>query len=256
MRPLWLAAGTVCTIVAVLLAAGGVWHGFARAELPSEHKSRSIPFSGKQFKLEVVQGVVDVDVVTGEAGVVDLYRTLRWTKDKPTVKEDWDGRSLRLSVTCPGDDQPNRPACMAEYELLVPDETEFEATTTSGTLNVDGLHADVRVTSVSGNVRASGIAGNVWIRSASGDINTGMLAGDRADVETGSGEVSVDFDKPPSLVRAVARVSGNVTVRVPVQRYDVSVQAKWSEVAVSSDVDSQRKLTAMAPQGQVLIFAR
>ncbi|MFI6597779.1 DUF4097 family beta strand repeat-containing protein [Nonomuraea sp. NPDC050536] len=256
MRPLWLAAGTVCTIAALLFATGGLWTLFVEARPPIEYTSRSIPFSGKKLVVEVAQGNVSLNVETGEAGVVDVYRMLQWSQDKPLVKEDWDGHTLRLSATCSGDDHPDRTVCTADYRVVVPAEAEVEAKTTNGVLNASHLHGTVRLTSVSGDITAAGIAGNVVIRSGSGNITADKLESHQVDAETGSGNLRLWLTTRPTLLRAVARVSGDIDAWVPKGAYDVTTAARWSRVDVDRDPASPSKITLSAPEGAISLDDR
>ncbi|MGW0809608.1 hypothetical protein [Nonomuraea sp. NPDC002799] len=255
MRAAWLTAGALVTVFALVLSTALIWQGIGRARTPEEVSERSIPFTRDRLAVRADKGQVNVVVIRGKAGELLLQRTLSWSRDRPTVSEDWDAGTgtLRLEAVCPGYDQPDGPLCQADYLLLVPSETSVEAGTTGGDLAVSDVFGDVRLTSVSGNILARDITGDVWARSGSGDVFTEELGGDAADVEVGSGNVHVTFVSPPTSVRAVVRTTGDVTVILPPHAYDLTTEAANATIDVDKDPASPRKVTAKAPGGSVTV---
>ncbi|HEX4811596.1 MAG TPA: hypothetical protein VFV66_02445 [Nonomuraea sp.] len=258
MRAAWLAAGTVATVIALLLSTVLLWRGFARARTPIDTVHRSIAFTSDKVEIRTSSGPVNLVVVPGRAGELLITRTLRWSQDRPVATEVWDAArsTLRLEADCRGADQPDGPVCQADYLVSVPPETHLVAATTRGKLTVSEAFGSVRVTSVSGNVRLDDVAGPVWARSGTGSVTGGRLAGGLADVETGSGNVDLSFAGAPASVRAVVRTAGDVNVYVPPAAYDVTVSAPNATVAVKRDKTSPRKITARVKAGWVSLCCR
>ncbi|NUR93292.1 MAG: DUF4097 family beta strand repeat protein [Nonomuraea sp.] len=256
MRAAWLTAGTICTIIATMVATVALWRGFAMARPPVERTYRTVQFSGKSLKVEASRGRVTVRIVPGEAGVVVVDREVRWSKDRPAITQEWDGRKLTLGSTCPDTGLHNEPLCSTDFLVSVPPETAVEARSTSGQLDVTGVTRELRLTTVSGDVRVSDSAGPLTVRSGSGDIDADFLSGDKVDVETGGGDVRMLFDVAPHEIRAVARTRGAVNILVPEGRYDVTAQAERTRVLVESDSAAPRKITASAPKSSVSIGYR
>ena len=253
MRAIWLSAGAMATVVALLITSGVLWDAFARARPPIETTSRSIPFKLSQLKVIVARGNVNVSIQPGEAGELFLERSLRWSKQKPGVKEDWDEqRRLRIEVSCPGMDQPDAPICQADYTLFVPEETDIEAESANGDLDVSDIFGDVRMTSESGALRVYRTSGKVWARSGSGDVRGIGLTGGEADMETGAGHVDLSFDAAPTKVRAVVRTRGDVVLMVPDLGYDVTANAKRADINVKKEPTSPRKITIQAQNALVM----
>lgn len=254
MRAAWLTAGAVATVIALLLSTALLWRGFSKGRAPQEFQRKSIAFTLPTLKVRTGKGQVNLYILPGKAGELQLNRYLRWTSlDRPAVTEKWDGRSLLLDVDCKGSGQPDGPLCEADYTLLVPPETDIEATTTVGDLGVNQITGGVRLTTVSGQVSADNTTGKVWARSGSGTIEARGLYGDQVDVETGSGDVDMNFIIPPQKVRAVARAMGNVSVSVPPSDYDVTVEGRNTSVEIEKSPDSSRKINALAPLGSVSV---
>lgn len=256
MRVLWLSAGAVATVCALLISSATLWHGFAQASPPTEITSRSISFKLSQLKVIAGRGSVNVSIHPGDAGELFLERSLRWSKTKPAVKEDWDGRTLRLDASCPGTDERHPPVCEADYTLFVPVETDVEAESANGGLEVNRIYGNVRMTSESGLLRVSETSGAVWARSGSGNIGGRALIGGDADVETGSGRVDLSFDTAPTRVRAVVRTRGSVAVLVPGLAYDVEARAKNVNLDIRKDSASPRKITVQVPDGMASVCCR
>ncbi|MGW2160002.1 DUF4097 family beta strand repeat-containing protein [Nonomuraea sp. NPDC001699] len=254
MRAIWLTAGAVATVAALLLSVLLVWNGFARATAPQERQVRSVPFELSTLKVTTGSGEVNVEIAPGPAGELTIARNVGWTSiDRPVITEDWNGDTLRLDIRCGASRDPDGPVCRADYTLLVPFETGIEARTTVGDLSVGNVVGAVRLTTVSGDVRADGITGGLWARSGSGTVNGNSLLGTRADVETGSGDVRLDFASPPLTVRAVARATGDVELRLPPETYDVTTEGRRTEVEVDASTGAPRKVEARAPLGSVRV---
>ncbi|MEO3887377.1 hypothetical protein [Nonomuraea sp. B5E05] len=258
MRAAWLVVGALTTTVALLVSTTVLWRTFARARTPEEVTSRSIPFTERRIQINAARGDVDVAILPGNAGELLISRSLRWTRDRPAVTEDWDARTstLRLEAVCPGADQPDGPLCRADYLLFVPPETDIEAGTTGGMLSVDNVYGDVRLTSVTGDVSVDDVAGSLWARVGTGSVRADTLNAEEADVEVGAGNVSLSFANPPATVKAVVRTSGDVQVHVREGSYDVSVVARNSTLNIGRDPSSPRKITARAPDGTVTLCCR
>ncbi|MEU8365228.1 DUF4097 family beta strand repeat-containing protein [Nonomuraea sp. NPDC048882] len=258
MRAAWLAGGAVATVIALMISTIGIWDGFARARMPTDFTSRSIPFEDGQVHIRTGRGQVNLDVVAGQAGELRIDRELHWSRERPTVTEDWDAETatLRLDAACPGSDQPDGPLCLANYRLSVPPETDLEARTVGGLLSVDELFSDIRVTSVSGDVRLTAISGDVWARTGTGDVDGAGLSGNTADVEVGSGDVKLLFTAVPSSVKAVVRTSGDVALDVPGGVYDVKATGVNTTVGVRRSATSSKKIVAGTTDGMVSVCCR
>ncbi|MDP4511431.1 DUF4097 family beta strand repeat-containing protein [Nonomuraea turcica] len=258
MRAAWLTAGAVVTVIALLISSVLIWRGFARARTPVDTALRSIPFTKDKVRIAAASGQVDLFIVPGQAGELLIQRTLRWSRDRPTVTEDWNAAdsTLRLEAVCPRADQPDGPICRAEYVITVPPETDLVAGTTKGVLAVNEAFGSLRLTSVSGDIRLHDVAGSLWARTGTGSIEGERLDGDAADVEAGSGRVHLSFTSPPTSVRAVVRTRGDITVGVPEGAYNVSVDATNSSIGIKRDRESSRKIVATTTDGSVSLFHR
>jgi hypothetical protein len=258
VRAAWLAAGAVATVIALAVSTALLWAQFARARAPMDVQHRSIALTKDKVEIETASGPVNLDILAGRAGELMIVRTLRWSKNRPDVSEDWDATrsTLRLEADCHDAGQPDGPLCQANYMIFVPPETDIVAATTRGDLSVDAAFGSVRATSVSGNVRLNDVAGPVWVRSGTGNIGGRRLDGGLADVETGSGDVNLSFVTAPTSVRAVVRTAGGVDVTVPPAAYDVTADAPHATIEVRRDESSPRKITAKVKSGWVSVCCR
>ncbi|MEV4473894.1 hypothetical protein [Nonomuraea sp. NPDC049504] len=260
MRAVWLMAGAAATVIALTISTVVLWRGFARARTPTEVTMRSIPFEGESLRVKTGKGRVGLYVLPGKAGELLLERSLRWTRDRPTVTEEWDAgsRTLLLDAVCPGGDQPDGPFCHADYTLFVPPETNLDASTRGGGLAVSELFGDVRLTSVSGDLDVHAVAGDLWARTGTGSVDADDLGGQRADVEVGTGDLDLRFAGAPSQVKAVVRTTGDVMVNLPPQAgrdsaYDVTATGTNTTVDVRQTTGSPKTIVATTEDGLVTI---
>ncbi|GAA4980822.1 hypothetical protein HD597_011764 [Nonomuraea thailandensis] len=258
MRAVWLAAGAAATVFALLVSTTLLWRGFAKARTPTDVTMRSIPFDGQELRIKAGKGQVNLWVLSGKAGELLIQRSLSWSRDRPTVTEDWDADSatLRLDAVCPGSDQPRGPICEADYVVAVPPETTLEAATSVGALVVSELFGDLRLTTVSGNVRVNALAGDLWVRTGTGRVDGDRLRSERADVEVGSGNVELTFRSAPSQVKATVRTTGDVRMHVPPSLYAVTAEGANTTLDVKMSPNASRKITVRAPDGLVSVCCR
>ncbi|MFI6298311.1 hypothetical protein ACIBEJ_42440 [Nonomuraea sp. NPDC050790] len=255
MRTVWLTFGAVLTVLALIVSTGAMWAGFALARPPTYESVRTIPFGGKQLTIEA-RGEVSVWVVPGAAGEIQLAQRLKWSDTRPSVSEDWNGTTLRLSAECPNMDDERDHTCVTDYTVFVPSETDLDATVEAGSLQVDSLYGDARLTTVSGDIGANQTVGRLWARSGSGSISAHSLRGEEADVETGEGQVMLGFLERPMNVKAKVRTQGDIVIIVEDGAYAITVVAENPDVDVVQDPSSVRKIDASAQYGRVDICCR
>ncbi|GAA0920575.1 hypothetical protein [Nonomuraea longicatena] len=257
MKALWRVVGSVATVAAMVISTAAMVAIFADADLPSSREYEPIPFSGSSLKVVTNSPFVTVDVVSGEAGRIFVERRMTWSsRDQPKFTQNWDPltSTLDLGAECPEPTtvvEQHNPRCTVDYQISVPVETDLVAETGRGELSVSGLYGNLRLTSLSGNVRISGIVGGVWARSGSGSITAEGMRADRADVETGAGDLDLTFHQPPDDIRAVVRTEGEVRVRVPASTYNVTALGRKTFVNVTHASHSSRRIFAEAPAGRV-----
>ncbi|MCK2212943.1 hypothetical protein MF672_003875 [Actinomadura sp. ATCC 31491] len=258
MRALWLTAGALATAIALIWSTAGLWVGFARAREPVDDTMRSIPFDGDRVEIRATAAPVNLYLLPGRAGELLIQRTLRWSRDRPQVTEDWDPATstLRLETACRDDGKPPGPLCLADYTVYVPPEIDVVAGTTSGGLGAGELFGSLRLSSVSGPVQLDAVAGPVWARTGTGDIRAERLGGGSADLEAGAGEIRVAFTGRPSSVRAVVRTRGDVSVTVPPAPYAVTTAGTNVTLDIRKDMSSPRKIEAGTAAGSVSVCCR
>ncbi|MEV4221218.1 DUF4097 family beta strand repeat-containing protein [Nonomuraea sp. NPDC049725] len=253
MRALWLTLGSVLTVIAVTVSTAIIWRGFATAREPTETTERVIAVEALTTLRVIGEGAVSVQVHRGEAGQILLVRSMRWSQEKPSVAEDWDGRTLRLDSSCPGAGYLTAPVCEIGYQILVPQHVSVDARTASGFLAVDDIAGDVRVATVSGAVRLDDLPGKVHARSGSGSVRGDSLRSEQVDVEVSSGDLDLSFMTQPSEVRAIVKTSGNIDMELPPGAYDLTTSAPQVITTPVSDPGSSRKITVSTPDGEVSI---
>jgi hypothetical protein len=158
----WRAAGSAFAVL--LLATGSVSGAFWLArhtEVQDQAYGRPVT------RLELDTGGGDVTLLPGGPGVI-VHRHLTWSYAKPTIREVWEGGTLRVTVHCAlvivG------PLCAVNYVLRVP-----------------ATVRDVVVATSSGDValRFAAAPTRVQVRTGSGDVGVSLPAGGY-QVSTGS----------------------------------------------------------------------
>lgn len=158
------------------------------------HFDRTLQVSGA-VSLDVVTGSGDIVVKTGGSSQVVVHghvtssnwfgsdSAVRQAESNPPIQQN--GNSIRLGYNLP-DDVKRRVAI--SYEITVPADTNLQAHTGSGNVDVTGLRSDVQAQTGSGDVRVRDIGRGVRAQTGSGNI-TAQDASAPFYAQTGSGDI-------------------------------------------------------------------
>jgi hypothetical protein len=256
VRTGWIAVGGTLTALAVLGVALAVWVEVTRTRTVYETVTRP-PHSLTSSKVVVdTTGPVNISIVAGVTGQLSMMRGLFWTGDRPGVTEEWEGDTLRIGVTCPGNGHEGRTVCQADYTLTLPAATDVEARTPEGLVTATGISGDLRLSTTYGDVVVDDARGTLWARTEQGSVIGNNLRSTEVDVEIGGGDATLGFAGPPDSVRAVVRTAGDVEVTVPTgDGYRVEADAISKDLDIQLDPEASRKITALVTTGNLRIFS-
>lgn len=244
----WLAVGGAFT--ALTIAAGGLsvagWLGF-RSEIQDHTYRQQVT----RILLDVATG--DLTLTPGEAGTVAVRRRLFWSYTRPTIHEEWDGSTLRVTARCPVLVSVG-PGCGVDYTLAVPDNVVVEARTSTGNISTRQVLGDLRLTASTGNITVVDAAGRLSLHTSTGDITaSGRLTAAEVEATTSTGDVHIRFAEPPRTVTASAS-TGDIRVLVPAgEAYRVRAAASTGDVRVGvrRNDEAARSLLVRTSTGDV-----
>ncbi|MFD8527303.1 hypothetical protein ACFV0L_07805 [Streptosporangium canum] len=275
VRIAWIAVGGALTALTVSGIALAGWSEVSRTQAAGDRYDTSLlrpatlsESSVREYTLtspELVLrtgGRVNISIVPGTAGQISIKREIIWFEGapgfsggKPSMSEMWNGRTLQLTVGCPVKVRPRESPCRAEYTLSLPPATDVEASTDFGSVSARGVQGDLRLSTASGEVTVADVGGALRARAGSGKVTGTGLRSAVVDVEVGRGDAVLGFQRAPEDVRAVAGEGGDVEVTVPDgDGYRVDARAGRSVVEVRRDQEASRRITALAPEGELRIL--
>jgi DUF4097 and DUF4098 domain-containing protein YvlB len=215
------------------------------------HFDRTLQVNGS-VTLDVSTGSGDITVKTGGSNQVVVHGTVRssnWifgdsnavqkTESNPPIQQS--GNSIRIGYDLPDDVKRH---VSINYEITVPPDTNLQAHSGSGNIEVNGVRSAVevqtgsgdirtrdlgkglRAQTGSGNIRAESVAAPFTGQTGSGDIEADLTGSGDVDVHTGSGTIRVRGIK--GGVRAKTG-SGNIDA-------DGSVTGPWQLQTGSGNV--------------------
>jgi len=216
--------------VPVMLALIG-WLGFTVVD-QSAHGSfpvsfANIPVEDGQLTVGVNSG--DVTVRQGQGTTARLTGTVQYGLFRPSVTPSVTASSTEVDVNCPTINSSN---CGLSATLDVPRLTGLTLSSGGGNLTVPGVASSVNLTSDGGDIAVSGIPGQATVSSGGGNLTAGDLAGHlqfttdggdingtdltapTLDANSGGGNVTVAFTKPPTTLD-ITSDGGDVTVLLP-----------------------------------------
>jgi hypothetical protein len=260
----WIVLGAIITVVAIVGGAAALFLASARGPDQTEfqtHTEARVP--ARVIFVDFENSDVRVMTAVGLSGRVDIERTLRWDRAKPTVTEVWSGDTLRISHDCP--DNELISDCSVDYLLLLPDgaTTEVDIETSSGDISVTGTTGRITVSAVSGEVQVTSDSPSIEARNVSGDVTVVAGAQGAATsvpqgllIETVSGDIRATFTAPPKSLDAKA-VSGDVIVELPTlaggYRIDTGSASGDETVRAQSSATSAHTVTVETVSGDIRV---
>jgi Putative adhesin len=172
--------------------------------------------------------------------VTDLIKKI---EQNPPLEQQ--GNTVRISRPEPHD-MFNHVSI--SYDISVPEETNVESSTGSGSQTVDGVKGPVNVRSGSGSVKLSNIGAAVEARTGSGSVTLDQVNGN-ADLQTGSGSIRAEGVNGGSKLRAG---SGGIDLRQTAPG-DVDAETGSGHIHLQGVIGS---LTAHAGSGGIEVDGR
>ncbi|GAA0345754.1 DUF4097 domain-containing protein [Actinoallomurus spadix] len=255
-RGLWTLVAALTAFVIVAPNAVQMWGRLIRQTQRSRLAVGTRPITA----LEVDIGAGDLTVVGDGTGGVTVDQTLKWAMRKPHVQATWEGTTLRLSGRCGTRAPLSALSCSVGLRVRVPAGVEVRATSSSGTVDAEGLTGPARLSTSSGVVSMRDLAGPVRARATSGVIRgTGLRSG-RVDAALSSGSVDLTFAQAPQEVTAKASSGALAVFLPPGQRYQVTTKASFGAPSVEgglADDTATRRIDARTSSGSIEIrYAR
>ena len=169
---------------------------YARSE---GHFDRTLSVNGS-VSLDVVTGSGDITVKTGNSNQVVIHGTVHssnWVfgddnavqkvESNPPVEQN--GNSIRVGHNLPDDVKRH---VSITYEITVPADTNLQAHSGSGNVEVNGVRLKVDAETGSGDIRMRDLGSGVKAQTGSGNIR-GESIGAPFSGQTGSGDIEVDL---------------------------------------------------------------
>ena len=246
----WLVLGILATVVVLgsgVLVAYRLLSGSAAASTDTSSTTYPHPISALAVRAE--SGTLSLSPGSGDSITVTERST--WDGQRPTVSQRWDGTTLTVLTSCPGEGR-----CEVDLTVTLPAATVVTADTGTGDATLSGMTGAVTVTTGTGEIRLSKLAGQLAATTHVGSINGTALSVTQATVTTDTGDVSLGFAVDPQAVSTTVG-TGDVTVTVPRSStgYDVDAATDTGDrrIRVVTDDAASRTVVAHTGSGDVTV---
>ncbi|PJN26837.1 hypothetical protein [Kitasatospora sp. CB02891] len=166
-------------------------------------------------RLDIDSGPALVTVRAGGTDRVIVTERVGWSLRKPTVNEQIEGDTLSVSVDCLA--ASRLFGCAVVLEIQVPAATAVKSRSGSGRTEILDISGDTSAETGSGQIELSRVSGAIWAKSGSGQIIGTGLTSTETRAFSSSGQVTLQYDRPPTSVTA-RLASGNLVLQVPDDR--------------------------------------
>jgi hypothetical protein len=218
----WVALG------AVLIVVGGV--GLIVTMTSSGSQEDTLTFDGvSELKFDVANSPM-VITAGGEQAVVEMSATTGLFGGDVTVEQD--GGTLEIVHECPfliG------WRCRADFDVTVPAVVSVDGSTSNGSISVTAIEGPISVTTSNGPITIDATPSTIFARTSNGPITGSGLSGENVEVSTSNGRIVLEFDQPPTSLRATTS-NGAIEVTLPPDAPPYSVDTSTSNGRVVTDI--------------------
>jgi hypothetical protein len=253
--------------VALVLILGGGLSLVSNIGVASYHVDRAIPLD--HGRLVASANGSDLTVRQGQPSgdAAQLTGTVQYSLVRPDLTvTDGTGFSLHCRLFLGN--------CGLDATLSVPPGTALDLTSGGGNMQVGGVQSAVTLTSDGGDVSLSGSEGAATVDSgggnlnvsdlggvlkfitSGGDVNGNILTSPKVILDTGGGNVSLTFTRPPANL-SVTSSGGDITIVVPrgATEYAINKSTEGGDygASVPSNDLANNKITVDSGGGNVSI---
>jgi hypothetical protein len=253
LRIVWLVAGGMLTVIAMLTGARAVWIGVGRLTMDTAAQRQSYAHPVSRIEVDV-DG--NLSLAAGGADRVTVERQLEWSGPEPTIEETWVGDTLRIVARCADSSGPLwlRPECSIDYALVVPRDATIHARSSSDYLQARDLRGELRLTESSGDVTITNVTGPVSMHTTSGDITGSGLRSTHVEVRTEAGNADLRFAVAPKRT-IIATTRGDVVIALPADdipyRVRIDTRIGQPNIGVRQDAAAARMIDVQTTRGDV-----
>jgi hypothetical protein len=222
-----------------------------------------IPVQGNQLVASIGSG--DITVRQGQKGSeAQLTGRVNYTFARPHVTEQTTASGTMVNVNC----RIPTGNCGLTGTLVVPPQTAISLSSGGDDMSVSGVDDNMTLTSGGGDVSVSGTGGIATVYtgggdlnaddlggilrffSAGGDINGNDLSAPTLNAQSGGGDVTLVFTKPPQNLD-ISSAGGDITVLLPQgsTAYRVADNAGGGSESAAIPVSNSSTHTIIADSG-------
>ncbi|WP_189270413.1 DUF4097 family beta strand repeat-containing protein [Kitasatospora griseola] len=206
-------------------------------------------------RLDIDSGPALVTVRAGGTDRVIVTERVGWSLRKPTVNEQIEGDTLSVSVDCLA--ASRLFGCAVVLEIQAPAATAVKSRSGSGRTEILDISGDTSAETGSGQIELSRVSGAIWAKSGSGQIIGTGLTSTETRAFSSSGQVTLQYDRPPTSVTA-RLASGNLVLQVPDDRsqYRIDLSNAGGDQVIDQSLpnsSSSRVLDVVTASGAVTI---
>ncbi len=228
--------------------------GLAIASTRGDTESSTFTFDGiSALTFDVSNSPISL-TAGGEEAVVEVLATTGLFGGDVTVQQV--GETLAIVQECP-------PlvgwVCRASFDVTVPADATVDGSTSNGSITVTALDGPISVATSNGPITIEGIASTVVARTSNGRIEATSVSSDQFEASTSNGRVVLEFDEPPSSVRATTS-NGAIEIALPPDSPPYAVDATTSNGDIVTEVRTDPAATgsiyARTSNGDVTVSYR
>lgn len=183
--------------------------------------------------------------VRGGASKASLHREIRYRGDKPDGQTHRIDNGMLKLRSCGS-------RCSVHYTVDVPAGLPVSGGTSSGAIELSRV-GEVDVSTESGSIRLDDVSGPVKAKTSNGEIEGRGLKGDRTDVETSNGKVTLTPAEPQDIRAKTS--NGAIRITVPAGPYRVSTRTGNGdrEISIPNDPSARYHLDLATSNGDITV---
>ncbi|OKJ10354.1 DUF4097 family beta strand repeat-containing protein [Kitasatospora sp. CB01950] len=249
-RRIWRIIGVL--VLACVLVGGAATTG---AALVQQDIVRERTYFDAIHRLDIDSGPAQVTVRAGGTDRVVVTERVGWSLRRPAVSQQLGADTLSVVVDCP--EARVLFGCAVALEIQVPAATAITSHSGSGRTEILDIAGATTAETGSGQIELNRVSGAIQAKSGSGQIIGAGLTSAEAKVVSSSGQITLQYDRPPNSVTA-RLASGDLVLQVPDDRsrYRIDLSSAGAAQVIDPslpDATSSRMLDIVTASGTVTV---
>jgi len=160
-----------------LLGGGLVFGAVSLAAVPNTEQQEEHHFTVKDHPVVIIDNIVNGRIEVKSWKNPEVVVTTTSVPGKVSIESEQVGDRIDINATSLMNDSSQPHEVEANFQLLVPEQTELQLRTQTGLILVEQVNGDMKLQSVAGDVHLKEVSGYIIVKTTSGSLVCTLCSG-------------------------------------------------------------------------------